>query len=155
MEEPKDRLLGVHLPFIQRTTDKITRILKKHKVPLTCKPLNTIKSSLRLVKDQVDPKNMKGVYVIPCSRGTPYVGEIGRSINQRIQEHIVYINHGRMRSSTLAERMKKTKHHICIEDAQVIAKIDHFHHHKFREAIEIERRPSNLNRDEDWKISSC
>lgn len=98
---------------------------------------------------------MKGVYVIPCSCGTPYVGETWRSINQMIHEQAIDIKHGRTRSSALAEHAEKTKHHICIEEAQVISKIAHFHHRKFREAIEIERRSSNLNIDDDWKIRDC
>jgi len=131
------------------------RILKKHNIPSTIRPLNTIRSSLKLVKNQVDPKDMKGAYIIPCSCGTSYIGEMGRSINQRIKEHTAAIMHNRTRSSALEEHVEKTKHHICIEEAKVIAKVSHFHHCKFREAIEIEKRPSNINRDDDWKISSC
>ena len=55
----------------------------------------------------------------------------------------------------LAEHAEKTKHQMCIEEAKVTAKVVQFHHRKFREAIEIERRPNNLNRDDCWKISSC
>lgn len=50
---------------------------------------------------------------------------------------------------------KKTKHHICIEEARVITTIDPFHHCKFREALEIERGRINLNRDGGWSISRC
>jgi len=96
---------------------------------------------------------MKGVYVIPCSCGTPYIGETGRSINQRICEHAADIKHGRTRSFALAEHADKSKHHICIEEDQVIAKVIHFHHHKLREALEIEKRPNNLNRDDGWNIT--
>ena len=99
--------------------------------------------------------DMKGVYMILCSCGTSYIGETCRSINQRIKEHAVHIKHGRTKSSALVEHAEKTKHHICIEEARVIAKIPHFHHRKFREAIEIERSPSNISRDDNWKISSC
>ena len=38
----KDRFSGVHLPFIQGTTNKIVRILRKHKVDSTFRSLNTI-----------------------------------------------------------------------------------------------------------------
>lgn len=31
--EPKERILGVHLPYVQGTTDRIAWILKKHNVP--------------------------------------------------------------------------------------------------------------------------
>ncbi len=154
-KDPKDRVIGVHLPYIQGTIDKIARILKKHNVPATFRPLNTIRGSLRSVKDPIDPKDMKGVYVIPCSCGTPYIGETGRSINQRINEHSADLRHGRAKSSDLAEHAEKTKHHVCIEEARVIAKVAEFHHRKFREALEIEKRPKNLNRDDGWKISSC
>jgi len=153
-KDPNDRISGVHLPFIQGTTNGIASILKKHNVTSTFRTLNTIRSSLKFVKDPVEPKDMKAVYVIPCSCGTSYIGEIDRSINLRIKEHIADIKHERTRSSALAEHVEKTKHHICIEEANVIAKISHFHHRKFREGIEIERRSSNLNRDDRWKISS-
>jgi len=96
---------------------------------------------------------MKGVYVIPCSCGTPYIGETGQSINQRIHEHVADIKHGRTCSSALAEHADKSRHHIYIEEAQVVAKVSHFHHRKLREALEIEKRPNNLNRDDDWNIS--
>ena len=39
----KDDVVGrVHLPFIQGTTDKIARILRKHKISSSFNPLNTI-----------------------------------------------------------------------------------------------------------------
>ena len=153
--DPNDRVLGVNLPYIQGTTNRIARILRKFDVPATFRPLNTIRSSLRSVKDPIDPKDMKGVYVIPCSCGIPDIGETGRSINQRISEHSADLRHGRTKSSALAEHAEKTMHHVCVEEAQVIARVAQFHHHKFREALEIEKRPNNLNRDDGWKISSC
>ena len=121
----------------------------------TFRPLNTIRNSLRSVKDPVNPKDMKGVYLIPCSCGTPYIGETGRSIHQRINEHAANLRLGRSKSSALAEHVEKTKHQVCIEEAKVVAKVAQFHHRKFREAIEIEKRPSNLNRDDGCKISRC
>ena len=105
------------------------------------------------MKDSVNPKYGKGVYVIPCSCRTPHIDEIGCSINQRIHEHATDIKHGRPRSSALIEHAEKTNHHTCFEEARVIARIDHFHHRKFREALEIENRLINLNRDDGWNIN--
>jgi hypothetical protein len=45
------------------------------------------------------------------------------------------------------------RHHICIEEAKILAKVDHYHNRKFREAIKIEKQPNNLNKDDGWKIS--
>ena len=126
--------------------------MRKHNVPSTFRPLNAIRGSLKSVKDQVNPMDFKGVYVISCSCGTSYIGEMVRSIKKGIKEHVADIKHRRTKSSALAEHAVKTKHRICIEEAKGIAKNSHFHHRKFREAIEIERRPNNLNRYNGWKI---
>ncbi len=141
--------------LVQGTTNKIARILKKYDIPSNFRPLNTIRKSLWSVKDPIDSKDMKGVYFIPCSCGTPYIRETGRSIHQRISEHVADLRHGRTKSSALAEHEQKTKNQVCIEEAEVIARVAQFHHRKFREAIEIERRPSNLNRDDGWKTNGC
>jgi len=125
---PKERIPGVHLPFVQGTTDRIARILKKHNVPTSFRPLNTIRKSLRSVKDPIDPKDMKWVYIIPCSCGTPYIGETGHSINQRISEHAADLKHRRAKSSTLAEHADKINHHVYIEEASMIARVSQFHH---------------------------
>jgi len=96
------------------------------------KPLKTIKNSLRSVKDPIDPKDTKGVYLVPCFYGIPYIGETGRSIKQRIIKHVADIKHNRSRTSTLVEHAEKSKHHVCIEESKVIARVDHFHHKKLR-----------------------
>jgi len=61
-----------------------------------------IKILERSVKDPIDLKDMKGVYIIPCSCGTPYIGETGCSINQRMNKHATNLRHGRTKSSTLS-----------------------------------------------------
>lgn len=81
------------------------------------------------------------------------MGETGRSVNIRIEEHAADIKHNQVCSSALAEHLDKTKHHICVDEAKILAKVDHHFNRKFREAIEIERRPDNSNRDDGWKIS--
>ena len=99
-----DPISKVHLPFIQGTMDKITRVLRRNNVSASFKPLCTIRNSLGSVKDPIDPKDMKGVYVIPFFFETPYIGEIGRSIRQRIREHVADIKHnllGESRGPTL------------------------------------------------------
>ena len=105
--DPKDWSSGVRLPFIQGTIDRIARILRNHRINYSFRPLNTIQSSLRSVKDPINPSDGKGVYIIPYSCGTPYIGETGRSINQRICEHVVDLRHRRFRSSTLVDHAEK------------------------------------------------
>lgn len=114
--------LNVLLPFIHGTTDKIARVLKRNNVFATFKPLNTIKISLRFVKDPVNPKDMKGVYAIPCSCVIPYIGETGHSINLRIREHAnlrirehaADIRLNRSLSLVVAKHAEKTKLAPCL-----------------------------------------
>jgi hypothetical protein len=96
-----------------------------------------IRSLLSLVKDPMDPKLQKGVYSIPCSCGLNYIGETGRSFQVRIKEHKAAITHNREKSSDLAEHSMRTKHHICIEDAKILARVDHLSKMHIREAMEI------------------
>lgn len=119
--------------------DIIAYILRKNQFSTTFKSLNTICNILRSIKDHVDPSNTKGVYLISCPCGAPYVGEIGGSIKLRIQEHVANIKHIRFHSSALANHAEKTIHHICIENYKIFAKIGYYHHKKFRESIEIEK----------------
>ena len=105
------------------------------------------------MKDKVDPKCHKGVYLIPCWCGKPYVGETGRSFNTRIQEHSTNIKHNRSKYLALAEHSDKIKHQICIKDTWILARSDHYFIRKFREAKEISEHPNNLNRDDGWTIS--
>ena len=143
---------NVLLPFILGTTNKITYVLKKNNVFFFLHPLQTIRSSLRSFRDLVNPKDMKGVYSIPCSCGIPYIGEMGHSINLSIQVHATNIRHNHFFSLVIAEHVDKMKHHVYVEDSRVLARIDHFHHRKLRETIGIEKQAQNLNRDDGWKI---
>ena len=153
-KQPIDYCAGkVHLPYILGTTDKISYILKKNNIKTTFKPMNTISGCLKSVKDPIDPKCHKGAYLVPCSCGKTYIGETSRSISMRIHEHATNIKHNHSKTSTLAKHSNKTNYNICIENSSVVAKNDHYHHRKFKEAIEIGKHPNNLKRDDGWKIS--
>ena len=47
----------------------------------------------------------------------------------------------------------KVKHHICLEDASIIAREEQHQRRKIREALEILKLPCNLNRDSGLDIS--
>ena len=120
-------------------------------------PENSLRNLLDKSRHPIDPKLRKGIYSIPCSCGEKYIGEIGRAINIRIKEHCVDIRHERIKKSAIAEHSQKTNHHICIEDAKVIAIEENYNRRRVREAIEIEKHENNFNRDyrlilsETWK----
>jgi len=73
------------LPY--KITDRIGRILEKHKVKTVFKPTRTIQQSLRSSKDKRDSLSASGVYRISCSCGSVYIGTTKRSVSARIAEH--------------------------------------------------------------------
>ena len=52
-KDPSQWSRSVRLPFIQGTTDKIARVLRKHEVSSSFKPLNTIHSSSKQLKTRL------------------------------------------------------------------------------------------------------
>ena len=72
-----------------------------------------------------------------------------------MKEHNTYITHEQIKSSALAEHSTTSKHHILMEDAKVIVNFDHYTRRQVREAIEIEKHPFNINRDDRWKLSTA
>jgi len=136
------------LPYIQGTTDKIAKVLKKKKIKTIFCPPNSLRNLLDKAKDPINPKLRKGVYSFPCSCEDVYIGETGRSIQTRLKEHCADVTHGRIKKSAIAEHSSKTNHHVCIEEARVLAIEENYNKRRIREAIEIEKHPRNFNRDD-------
>ena len=44
-------------------------------------------------------------------------------------------------------------HRVCLEDAKIIARKDHYQKREIREALEIIKHSHNLNKDSNIKIS--
>ena len=105
------------------------------------------------LKDPIEPKAYKGVYSIPCSCDKLYIGETGRSMETRFKEHSADLRHDRHKKSALAEQAHITGHHICLENAKVIAREGNLLKRKIREKIEINLNENCLNRDDGAKIS--
>ena len=115
--------------------------------------MNTIRNIVDSSKDPIDPKMHKGVYSFSCSCSKVYIGETGRSIKIRFKEHIADLRLQRSQKYSLVEHSSKTSHHVFLENAKIVARVDHYGKRKVMESLEIELNPNNLNRDEGWKLS--
>ena len=104
------------------------------------------------MKDKINPLQQSGVYKIPCSCGTSYIRQTGRSFEARIKEHIADTNHNRIAKSTLTEHSSKSKDLIHFDQTQILTWDPYYSTHLIREALEIEKNPNNLKRD-DLKVS--
>ena len=115
-------------------------------------PSNNIKNILKSVKDSIDPSLKKGVYLIPCECGKTYIDETGWSIRTRVKEHCPDIHLNRTHKSLLAENSHNKKHPIKIEYMKVLVQVDNWSRRRIREAIEIVKNLSCLNRDDGLTI---
>ena len=103
-------------------------------------------------KDRENPKLCKGVYSIPYSCRKLYMREIGRSIHVRLKEHCADMRNDRAKRPTLVEHAHNTRHHICIEKANILAKEGNHIKRKMRETLEIELHPNNINMEDGEKL---
>ena len=70
-----ENIKRVVLPYIQGTTDKIARILRKKHIETDFSPPNFLRNMLDKENDPVDPMLKKGVYSIPCLCDEEYIKE--------------------------------------------------------------------------------
>ena len=73
----------------------------------------------------------------------------------RLKEHCADIMHDHHQKSALAKKTHHPRHHIRIEETKLITREEHYKRRKIREAIEIEKFPLNLNRDDGLKLNEC
>jgi len=93
------------------------------------------------------------VYKIPCSCGQVYIGETGRIINLRIKEHQRDVKLKHVTQSALLKHNIEIGHQILFNKTITVANITSYFPKKFKEAIEIQKHPNNLNRDNGYNIN--
>ena len=94
---------NINLPYIKGTTEKIAKIIRKVNIKFSFCPPNSLRTMLDHAKDSINPSLHRGVYSIPCTCGKQYIGEMGKSIQIILKEHIADIKHNRVKKSALAE----------------------------------------------------
>lgn len=138
------------LPYLKNVTDRISKILKKKNVKTVFKPTSQLRNIIRSVKDPRDPLSSGGVYRIPCSCGSVYIGTTKRSVNTRIKEHKGNCRRGETEKSAVAEHAwSGGNHDIRFSDTKVLSSGNHYHSRLNREAIEIYKHPNNFNKKEE------
>jgi len=113
----------------------------------------TLRSHLVRPKDTVDPAKQDGVvYRIPCECGKVYIGETGRSLQERIKEHDRDMWLARIQTFAVSEHANKTGHHPLWNKVKFIDQDSHWYTRMVKEAIHIRLHPDNINRDNGIEI---
>ena len=104
-------------------------------------------------KDTLDPAKQDGVVNrIPCECGKVYIGETGRSMQERIKEHDRDIRLTHTQTSAVSEHAYKTGHYRIWNEVKFIDRDHHWYTRRVKEAIHIRLHPNNINRDSGIEI---
>ena len=141
------------LPYIGHTSHKIQRILREADIKAYYRTRNKLETKLHTHKDRPDPSDQAGVYRIPCTCGKVYIGETGRDLTTRLNEHKAHGRRGECDKSAIIKHSTDSDHVIDWQKAEIIAPEKHWYTRRIREAIEIHKHDT-VPQDIGYFISS-
>ena len=137
------------LPYVQGLSESLRRILSPLEIRVCFRPHRTIRQLLSRPKDLVPDLQRSGVvYSIPCaSCPAKYIGQTGRRLCQRLDEHKRAVKGADFNSSALAEHAWSKGHPVDWTNTKVLSSCPEYHSRLVEEAIRIRTTDSVLNRD--------
>jgi hypothetical protein len=148
---PEPRMI---LPYMGPLTYRLTNYLRKM---LDCEFGFLTGRKLRsfLCNHKFKQKSSPvGIYKMLCSCHIPYIGETGRSIKIRFDEHVKDITQKRTTNSALASHIHdNSDHHLSPDSPSLIEMEPRYYHQKFKEGLFIMKSKNPINRDEGTKIN--
>ena len=158
----------VVLPYIKGVSEAVERVMKKHGVGAAMRPHDTLRHNLVHPKDKCVVPDEVGqlVYQIPCKNcESSYVGETGRLLKTRLEEHMKDAENSAMdmskytrsarkvsertyNKSALSDYQNQMNHIIDWEGIRVLDREAHQRSRQVREAVWIRRTKGAINRDE-------
>ncbi len=163
-ERPNDkarspRFEGV-LPYVRGVSERIKNVLKDVGVAVALRAPTTMRNLL-VRKRPEKAKAFGVVYRIPCSSSDcawSYVGESGRTVEERVKEHQRAIRDMDVGRSEIARHVLESDHHVDVKLAKVIDREPQWRKRTIKEAIWT-RRYNSFNRtkhvlSEKWLLSN-
>ena len=124
------------------------RVLSPLAIQVTFCPFRTLQQELVHPKDPVPINRRKGVvYSIPCAEcPRAYIGQIGRSLDHRLQEHRWALKNGDVAASAIAEHVFSCNHKVDPSKSSAIDAHPHAQTCCMLESWHIQHHPASLNR---------
>ena len=137
------------LPYVRGLSEALRRILASMEIRVSFKPLQSIRHLVSSPKDRIPDLQRSGVvYKIPCAVcPAAYIGQTGRRLCQRLDEHKRAVKGADFNSSALAEHAWTEGHPVDWQNVSILSCCPDSHHRLVKEAILIRTSTSILNRD--------
>ena len=138
----------VKIPWIPQLGPRLRNIYKRYGIktvfssPPNLRTILCSKNKCRL------PRNSHpGVYKLDCSCGASYIGETKKRVSTRISEHQRDVFNGNWAPTGVTEHSQTCHGQFNWSDNVTLAVETDYRRRKIREALEIRRHKSTLNRD--------
>jgi hypothetical protein len=131
------------IPYIARLGETISRIAKKINIRMVFTSKSTLRNKLVHFKPKSDTPTKGMIYKIPCECGKVYIGETGRTLDTRLQEHKRSVQKRDPDISKLAEHAITMGHRFLWTDAEIIGRETNWKAREFQEAAEIYKAGEN------------
>lgn len=157
----------VVLPYVCGVTEKIQRSMKKHGIEAPSKPHRTMRQILVHPKDKIDDgKKCGAVYCVPClSCPQKYIGETGRKLETRIEDHkketeqvqarrktrsVTTQEDNTKRKSAICEHAREMNHVMNWDDVKILERESDKYTRWIRESVQVRMLDKDIpmNRDE-------
>ena len=123
------------LPYLPGVSDRISRVLRDVGVLTSLKPVSTLRSLL-VKKRPAPPRVLGSVYSIKCSNCPwRYVGETGRTLQERQKEHARAIKEMDVQRSEVARHAVEDGHEVEVSGMEVIDKESSWRRRVVKEAL--------------------
>ncbi|KAJ8974243.1 hypothetical protein NQ317_006325 [Molorchus minor] len=119
------------IPYIGPVSASLKHIFNTNNINISFKTLNPLRSRLVNTKDTINPLDKSGVYKINCSHpscNVCYIGQSGRKIITRVQEHVKIIETNKNNNldnnhstpSSFANHILNNNHSFNLDDINII-----------------------------------
>ena len=152
LEAPK-----LFIPYEKEISEQLKRVANKYGLEVIFRRSLSLKSKLQTNPFKTD-STCGVVYKITCSCCKKYVGETGRTIEERIKEHQADVNNKRSveKITGLSQHLRESRHTPNWKEIEILARENNIVKRKFKESVAIsqEKKDKLLNKKEERKVIS-